>query len=108
MEQKYLDVFEWREWRVREDESGVELEWFTPAGEDYLVNIDTEDQSITGAVFDAYMDFDVEDHVRMWLNAKADGVSGVPDIDEPVKDAHAIEGELRDLYNDLEKAREEE
>lgn len=46
--------------------------------------------------------FDYEEHVRLWLNAKESGVSGVPDLDILVEDAHNIAEMLEELATRLE------
>ena len=49
------------------------------------------------AMYDTYMNFDTEEHVNMWLNAKESGTSGVPDVVTLVHDAEAIEKWLEQL-----------
>ena len=44
LRQEYLDILEKREWSVSgyTDDGRVELEWWSPAGEDFLVCVNVE------------------------------------------------------------------
>lgn len=76
----------------------VEFECESPAGEDVVV---TEYYSrfddIPAALYERYDDFDVEDHVKMWLEAKERGTKGIPDVRTLVEDAEWQEQAILDL-----------
>ena len=101
LEQKYLDVLEKLDWRVcgYTDDGGVELENYSPAGEDFLMCVSVKD--FPGSVMEYYNDFDVDDHIEMWIEARRNGVSGVPDTRTLVQDAEAIEEMLETLAGAL-------
>ena len=83
----------------------IELGQYTPAGEDFsiVVNRHTPVQDASAACFD----FDEEDHVFMWLQAKRNGINGVPDLHTLVEDADAIHEMLLELRNAMEAAETE-
>ena len=78
LEQKYLDVLEKHEWAVSSytDDGRVEIEKYSPAGEDFLICVEVE--NFPDAVMEYYESFDVDDHIDMWVEARRNGVSGIP------------------------------
>lgn len=84
------------------NECYAEFRQYSPAGEDFsfYVGADTFD-GIVRQVDSHANDFDVEEHVKLWLDAKYNGVGGVPGIVELVKDAEAIKQMLLDLAEAL-------
>lgn len=118
--QKLLEKAEELGWTVGEpyqEESTkrcfIPLENYSPAGEDLCEEIEfrKRDQvaSFTNSLFDLYMEFDVDDHVEMWIEARRNGVAGVPSsIKALVEDAEAIEKMYENLCNELNAAMNEE
>lgn len=97
LRQEYIDVLESRDWKVSSytDDGRVELEWYSPAGEDFLMCVRVED--FPEAVSEYYEDFDVDEHIAMWIEAKQNGTNGVPTTRVLVHDAEDIERELEEL-----------
>ena len=103
---KLLDVAEGLEWSVHIDEDCWEFEKFSPAGEDFgfeiPINGKTTPEDLVREVR-LYADgFDTEEHVKMWLGAKENGVSGVPDLKTLVQDADDIVEMLNELADAME------
>lgn len=101
LEEKYLDVLEKHEWRVcgYTDDGRVELEKYSPAGEDFIICLNVE--NFPEAVAEYSADFDVDDHIERWIEARRNGVGGVPPTRELVTDAEAIAEMLRELTGAL-------
>lgn len=101
LEEKYLDVLEKHEWRVcgYTDDGRVELEKYSPAGEDFIICLNVE--NFPEAVAEYSADFDVDDHIEMWIEARRNGVGGVPPTRELITDAEAIAEMLRELTGAL-------
>ena len=101
LEEKYLDVLEKHEWRVcgYTDDGRVELEKYSPAGEDFIICLNVE--NFPEAVAEYSADFDVDDHIEMWIEARRNGVGCVPPTRELVTDAEAIAEMLRELTGAL-------
>ena len=76
---------------------------YSPAGEDFsfLVLYENVDD-IPSAVKEECESFNEEDHVMMWLEAKKNGVSGVPALRDFVDDAEEIHKMMSELANKLE------
>ena len=108
LEKKYLDVLEKLDWTVSSytDDGRVELETHSPAGEDFLICV--EEESFPHAVAECYEDFDVDEHIEMWIEARKNGVSGVPSTRRLVKDAEDIEKMLEELAEALAAVKEGE
>lgn len=97
---KHRDICEALEWKVTVFEDGtVELEQFSPAGEDFSFTVNVKD--FAREVERYADDFDIDDHITMWLKAKENGVAGVPTARELVHDAETIQEMLNKLAEAL-------
>lgn len=100
---KYTDVLEALGWTATDAGDGtVEVEKYSPAGEDFSFSVCTED--FTRQISRYADDFDVEDHIAMWISAAHHGTRGVPSASVLVKDAQEIKKMLTELCDALEKA----
>ena len=101
LDQKYIDVLEKNDWSVSSytGDGRVELEKYSPAGEDFLVCLDVE--NFPKAVREYAAGFDIDEHIEMWIEARHNGVSGVPSTRELVEDAEAIDAMLKELAEAL-------
>lgn len=97
LEKKYLEVLEKQDWSVSSytDDGRVELEKYSPAGEDFLMCVNVE--NFPEAVMEYYESFDIDDHIEMWVEAKKNGVSSIPPTRTLVADAEAIDDMLEHL-----------
>lgn len=94
---KYLKVLEAHGWAVSSytDDGRVELEKYSPAGEDFIMCVEVE--NFPDAVMEYYEDFDVDEHIEMWAEAKRHGTSGAPSIRRLAIDAEQIDEMLKEL-----------
>lgn len=101
LQEKYLEILEELDWSICSytDDGRVELEKYSPAGEDFIMCVEVE--NFPKAVAEYYQDFDVDEHIEMWIEAKNNGVSGVPSVRMLVKDAEKIEEMLEELADAL-------
>ena len=97
LEQKYLDILEEHDWAVSgyTDDGRVEIEKYSPAGEDFIMCVDIE--NFPDAVMEYYEDFDVDEHIEMWVEAKRNGTREVPSVRRLAIDAEAIDDMLKEL-----------
>lgn len=93
---------------IEESQNGrtyVEIGQYSPAGEDFsmIIDFDAEDQcsSFRDSLESYYEDFDIDGHVEMWVEARKNGISGVPSIRELVKDAEEIDAMILKLSQTL-------
>jgi len=101
-----LDEAEEEGWYSRgyEQDGGkyIEFEIHSEAGEDFIMDIWYTDPEYLPVEIHKYAeDFDIEDHVHMWLDAKARGVGGVPGVVTLVDDARWIETAIESLSQSL-------
>lgn len=87
----------------------VELETYSPEGEDVIISLiydGTEKDFIRQ--FESYAkDFDAEEHAEMWINSR--GTNGVPDsIKDLLKDAEWIKYTLMEIAEELNNIDNEE
>ena len=84
-----------------EVENGIELEisQFSPAGRDFSFNIvfDGTVEDLAQKIEGVYEDFDVDEEVEMWVEARKNGVKDVPDVRTLVYDAEKIDEMLEEL-----------
>ena len=68
-----------------------------------IIDFDAEDQcsSFRDSLESYYEDFDIDEHVEMWVEARRNGISGVPSIRELVKDAEEIDAMILKLSQTL-------
>lgn len=104
LRQEYLDILEKRDWSVSSytDDGCVEIEWYSPAGEDFIICVGVE--KFPDEVLDYSDSFDVDEHIAMWIEAKQNGTQGVPGARQIVHDAEEIEKELDELAFELQEA----
>lgn len=88
-----------------EERNYVELEQYSPAGEDFGMivnfNMDNPIDSFMDDLKEYSEDFDVDEHVEMWLPSRGKG--GCPgSISELVEDAEAIRDMIVELWEILD------
>lgn len=109
--QRLLDKAEDLDWSCsvyvepgRNSRTYVEMEKYSPAGEDFsmVIDFDADDQaaSFLRKLWNYTDNFDVDEHVEMWLPSMGEG--GCPStIKELLKDAEAIARMIKDLHKEL-------
>ena len=80
LSREIVERVEFLGWEVHgpDENGGVELERFTPAGEDWIVplNVGADDEALAQDAFDCYMDFDIAEELDLLLRNR--GQRGVP------------------------------
>lgn len=102
--QKILDALDDNNWNLYIDteDNFIELEWYSPAGEDFLLSFDVkDDDDFLSQLYDAYINFDTEQHA-----VENYGMRGAPGLRVLLDDADAIEDELKRLWCALSKVKE--
>ena len=106
LKSRYREVCERLDWSVHEYEDGsVDLEKYSPAGEDFVFGASSENFIREVKKYAAY--FDVDKHVELWVDSR--GKNGVPgSIRELVKDAEAIDKMLQELADALAEVEDDD
>jgi len=113
-----LDYIETLDWNVTDDseytrekkpQSNFMISQYSPAGEDFSFTVDlkgdTDVEKIEGLVEEInsyYEDFDIDEHIEMLIEARKNGVGGVPTTSELVEDAKNIDEMLKKLSDNVE------
>lgn len=105
IDNKVIALIEEHDFSINSYEDGaVELECYTPAGEDWIVNL-SFDGTVNGfleEIWEYYEDFDVDEAVEPLVECR--GQRGVPSsIRTLVEDAEWKDSELKSLYDDALK-----
>ena len=83
-------------WRVDEyDDGTVEFSQYSPAGEDFSFTVNAKDAA--KEIYEYYDEFDIDEHIEMWIDARENGVIGVPSTRRLVEDAEDIFEMLKEL-----------
>lgn len=97
---KYREICENLGWDVTVGIDGtVELEKYSPADKDFIFTVHVS--NFVKEVEEYADDFDIDDHIAMWIEAKNNGNAGVPSTRELVHDAEAIQEMLNELAEAL-------
>ena len=97
--QKLVEIAEKLDWNVSLSDDQIELESYSPAGEDLVFYIENNEH-LGQQIFEYAENFDEDEHIEMWLEAKRNGTSGVPSVRELVHDAE----EIQKMYDELAEA----
>lgn len=112
---KMLERAEELDWNCRKEEQAspfgngqidyyIDFERYTPAGEDFLFTVFYKKPEYLPREIMSYADdFDLNDHVLRWLEAKRNGDSSVPNVVELVDDGRWIQNELKILSEELNR-----
>ena len=77
---------------------GFEFKKYSPAGEDFIFSVEANNpDELVDNIREYYNDFDPEEHVEMWVEARHNGVGGIPSIRRLVEDADDIDSMLEEL-----------
>ena len=105
---KCIDKAEELGWTAHRDEDGIEFEQYSPAGEDFLFY--ARFPNIVKEVREYYDDFDPDEHVEMWVQARNNSDnpnrSSIPSARTLAKDADDIDEMLEKLADALEAVEE--
>lgn len=92
---KYLPVFKRCGWKVNVSDNEIEIENWSPAGENIVEYLD-KNIDIPSQIQNIADNFDADEHAEMWIEHR--GQNGVPDsIRMLINDADAIQ----EMYNEL-------
>lgn len=101
MNRKIRRICENLDWSIHEYKDDVELEKYSPAGEDFFFCVDKKD--FIKNVIEYAEDFDADDHAEMWVECRHT-VSGVPQsIRTLIDDADDIKKMLLELAENLKR-----
>lgn len=85
-----------------DNEPCVQLEWYSPEGEDFIITVSIKDkESFISGFAEQAQDFDAEAHAAEWYENR-NNVSGVPQsLKTLLKDAEAIKEFLENISKEL-------
>jgi len=96
MKKKVREVIESLGWRINSDTS-IEI-WTDTAGQDVCIECN-EPSELKDTIRCRYENYDIDAEVEMYLQAKRNGLSGVPSARVLVKDCEEVEQLLGDLWD---------
>lgn len=100
---KAIGICEKLGWTLNIGTTDVELEKYSPAGEDFIFTVSID--NFISDVIEYASDFDADEHAEMWVESR--GKNGVPSsIRTLIDDADDIDKMLQELSDTLGKSRE--
>lgn len=110
MTKRQREIIEGMGWTISDTTFGVktgyELSQDSPAGEDFSFAVEAETpDELVESVQEYALDFDPDDHIEMWVEARRSGRGGIPPIRQLVKDADDIDEMLSALAEALSQDR---
>lgn len=93
--EKFRKIAEKHGWAVYDGNTFLEVSQYSPAGEDFSFTLDPD--NIVRDLREYAVSFDPDEHAEMWVEARKNGVSGVPSIRVLINDADDIQNMLEDL-----------
>lgn len=92
-------------WSVTEEDGNVyDFGMYSPAGQDFHISVDTEDDPYVFLenLNERYVDFDCSEETYIWLDDTGHGANGAPyDMKDVYEDMEACERNLGELYDQL-------
>lgn len=97
-------------WNVNVNENDVDFSWYSPAGQDFYINIaieDTEDELEAAelfihSIYRQYIDYNPSEETYYWLDSTGHGKNGAPyEMIEVYNDMVECENMILSLYDDL-------
>lgn len=99
---KVIAAIEKCEWVVHKDSDGIEIENWSPKGENIVYFL--RNGALLDDLRNIVENYDPDEHVEELIIAKQDGVSGIPCASALVYDAEKIGDMLDDLWYAVQKA----
>lgn len=91
-----LEQIETLDWNVEQEDGNIYLlSKYSPAGQDFSIQIDTETDAgrFLNNIYATYEEFDVSSEAYIWLDQEGHGTNGAP-------------YDMRDLYDDMEECQQ--
>lgn len=104
MYDKLREVCEDLGWKWTDCGDDIELENWSPAGEDLILTCDK--RSLTAEIREYAATWDIDENVEMWVRARS-SIMCVPSVRELCRDAEDIYEMLQDLAAAVTKCEEE-
>ena len=91
-------------WSVDKYDDCYELGTYSPAGQDFSITVDKNDdiKYFIENIYETYLDFDVSYEASLWLDEYGHGKNGAPyDMKDVYEDMEWCEEAILELYDDL-------
>ncbi|WP_249311963.1 hypothetical protein [Congzhengia minquanensis] len=93
-------------WTVTQEDGNVyDFGWWSPAGQDFHIQVDTENDVgyFLHNLYSVYNDFDVSVETYLWLDDTGHGRNGAPyDMKDVYEDMETCEEAIHDLWEALD------
>jgi hypothetical protein len=101
---KIVEIAEKLDWNVTEEKGEFELEKYSPAGQDFSINISADSiEEFAEKLNDRYNNFDCSEEAYIWLDESGHGKNGAPyDMKDVYEDMEACGQMLNELVEEIQ------
>ena len=108
LRKELMEAIENAEWTMTEDEMYYTFEIFSPAGQDFVFDIDKNEavnlETLSSEIYDYYNCFDVDEATYLWLDKTGHGKNGAPyKMEEILEDMKWCENKIYELFEIIHK-----
>ena len=108
LRKELMETIENAEWAMTEDERYYTFEIFSPAGQDFVFDIDKNEvinlETLSSEIYDYYNCFDVDEATYLWLDETGHGKNGAPyNMEDVLEDMKWCENKIYELFIIIQK-----
>lgn len=108
---KVLETAEKLGWVVTENGYNIMFSQFSPAGQDFNIEVEKKDGDVEGFIeniYEYWENYDVSEETALWIDMDGHGKNGAPyEIEDIVEDMKECESMIEKLYQGLRKTYDE-
>lgn len=108
LRKELMEAIENAEWAMTEDERYYTFEIFSPAGQDFIFDIDKNEainlETLSSEIYAYYNSFDVDEATYLWLDETGHGRNGAPyNMEDVLEDMKWCENKTYELFIIVQK-----
>ena len=108
LRKELMEAIENAEWAMTEDERYYTFEIYSPAGQDFIFDIDKNEavnlETLSSEIYGYYNCFDVDEATYIWLDESGHGRNGAPyNMEDVLKDMKWCENKIYELFIIIQK-----
>lgn len=108
LRKELMEAIENAGWNMTENKTYYNFEIFSPAGQDFVFDIDKNEvinlKTLSSEIYDYYNCFDVDEATYLWLDETGHGKNGAPyNMEDVLEDMKWCENKIYELFIIIQK-----